>query len=103
PQILPAIRGAVGRVIGNFGGGATVMTFVNSARGKALAYQGTSCPDHFLRSKVRPLWVEWDPATGDVDSLKTAILAGMEAYSRDYAAYYDAHKLPDSPALRSST
>lgn len=102
-QIMPAIRGAVGRAIGHFNGDETVMRFVNSARGKALAWQGTSCPDHFLRSKVRPLWVEWDPATGDLESLKTAVRQGMDTYSQEYAEYYEAHKLPDSPALRSTT
>jgi len=102
-QVMPAIRGAVGRVIGHFRGDATVMRFVNSARGKALAWQGTSCPDHFLRSKVRPLWVDWDPATGTPESLRNAIRQGMEAYSHDYAEYYEANKLPDSPAIRSST
>ncbi len=103
PQLMPAIRGLVGSVISHVRGDETVMRFVNSARGKALAYQGTSCPDHFLRSKVRPLWVDWDPAAGSLESLKAAIQQGMERYSSAYAEYYDAHKKPDSPAMRSST
>jgi rhamnulose-1-phosphate aldolase/alcohol dehydrogenase len=102
-QVIPAIRGAVGRVIGHFRGDDTVMRFVNSARGKALAWQGTSCPDHFLRSKVRPLWVDWDPATGTLDSLGTAVAQGMQSYGKEYAEYYNVHRSPDSPALRSST
>jgi rhamnose utilization protein RhaD (predicted bifunctional aldolase and dehydrogenase) len=42
-----------------------VLKFVNSVDGEALAYLGTSCPDHFIRTKIRPLYVKWDPA-GDV-------------------------------------
>lgn len=99
--ILPTLRGEVGNVIGHFEGGEDVMRFVNSARAKALSYQGTSCPDHFVRTKVRPLFVEWDAANGTEESLLAAVKAAFPAYREDYARYYEENKLPDSPAMRS--
>lgn len=98
---MPALRGEVGNVIGHFEGGADVLRFVNSAQAKALAYQGTSCPDHFVRTKVRPLFVEWDAANGTADDLVAAAKQAMVGYREDYARYYEANKLPDSPAMRS--
>jgi len=98
---MPVIRGEVGSVIGHFEGGKDVLRFVNSERAKALAYQGTSCPDHFVRTKVRPLYVEWDAANGDANALLTAIKAAFPAYRADYIQYYEQNKRDDSPALRS--
>src|SRR5581483_3544365 len=100
-EIMPVLRGEIGGVLGHFDDGETVLRFVNSARAKALAWQGTSCPDHFVRTKVRPLFVDWNPAQGDAASLIAAIRQGMAAYREDYARYYEAHKRPDSPAMRS--
>jgi rhamnulose-1-phosphate aldolase/alcohol dehydrogenase len=100
-ELLPILRGLVGKVIGHYDGGETVLRFVNSARAKALAWQGTSCPDHFVRTKVRPLFVEWDVV--DVASLIKGLKANFEAYKADYAAYYEANKQPESPAMRSTT
>lgn len=100
-ELLPILRGLVGKVIGHFDGGETVLRFVNSARAKALAWQGTSCPDHFVRTKVRPLFVEWDGV--DVTSLIKGLKANFEAYKADYAAYYEENKQPESPAMRSTT
>lgn len=102
-QIMPVLRGLVGNAIGHFDGGADVLRFVNSADAKALAWQGTSCPDHFVRTKVRPLFVEWDPATGTLESLKAAAEKGMEAYRADYAHYYEENKQPNSPKMRAAT
>ena len=100
-ELLPILRGLVGKVIGHYDGGETVLRFVNSARAKALAWQGTSCPDHFVRTKVRPLFVEWDGV--DVASLIKGLKANFEAYKADYAAYYEENKQPESPAMRSTT
>lgn len=91
-DLLPALRGRVGGVIGHFDGREDVLRFVNSARGKALAWQGTSCPDHFVRTKVRPLYLE-DVSPAGVD-------AAFAQYREDYTAYYNENKEPDSPALR---
>jgi hypothetical protein len=65
-----------------------------------LAALGTSCPDHFLRTKIRPLVVDFDPAKPDLDATLANLGPQVEAYRADYAAYYDRCKHPDSPALR---
>lgn len=98
---MPVLRGEVGNVIGHFEGGEDVLRFLNSARAEALAYQGTSCPDHFVRTKVRPLFVKWDAANGTAADLVAAAKQAMIGYREDYARYYEANKLPDSPAMRS--
>ncbi len=78
----------------------TVLRFVNSHDAPRLAELGTSCPDHFLRTKIKPLYVEWDPHTGNDESLRARLGVALERYRTDYAAYYDEHKHADSPALR---
>lgn len=101
--LLPWLRGRVSgtaRLVGTVHTSDAVLRFVNSADAPRLAELGTSCPDHFLRTKIKPLYVAWDPATGDLASLKSALQTGLEAYRRDYAAYYEACKRPDSPAMR---
>ena len=77
-----------------------MLRFVNSHDGPRLAELGTSCPDHFLRTKIKPLFVDWDPATGNTDELKASISNGLMAYRKDYEAYYNRGKRPDSPAMR---
>jgi rhamnulose-1-phosphate aldolase/alcohol dehydrogenase len=68
--------------------------------GPRLAALGTPCPDHFLRTKIKPLFADWDPASGDLDALEHALGRGLEQYRADYAEYYERHKRPDSPAMR---
>jgi rhamnulose-1-phosphate aldolase/alcohol dehydrogenase len=102
-SILPWLRGRVSakkRVIGTVQGGAGIQRFVNSRDAARLAELGTSCPDHFLRTKIKPLYIDWDPASGDVRSLREKLEAGLEAYRRDYAAYYERCRHPNSPAMR---
>ena len=102
--VMPSLRGQAGGEtgqIGHFENGEDVMKFVNSAWAKELAYQGTSCPDHFVRTKVRPLFVEWDAVSGTADDLISAAKTAMQAYREDYTRYYESNKKPDSPALRS--
>ncbi|HLK59107.1 MAG TPA: bifunctional rhamnulose-1-phosphate aldolase/short-chain dehydrogenase [Chthonomonadaceae bacterium] len=100
--IMPSLRGAVGNAIGHFTDSDEVQRFINSDQAKALAWQGTSCPDHFVRTKVRPLFVEWDVDKGDVRELLASAQRGMAEYRVDYARYYEENKLPDSPAMRSA-
>ena len=64
------------------------LRFVDSMDAERLAALGTSCPDHFLRTKIRPLYVAWDPQRGDLAALKAALTAGLERYRNDYGAYY---------------
>jgi len=100
-ELLPILRGLVGKMIGHYDGGETVLRFVNSARAKALAWQGTSCPDHFVRTKVRPLFIEWSGT--DTAALVSGLKDAFEAYKASYAEYYYENRLPDSPAMRSAT
>ena len=102
-RLMPAIRGFVSGsqpMVGHFTDAPEVLEFVNSADMEALAALGTSCPDHFLRTKIRPLVVAFDPAAPDLDRTVESLKASVEAYRADYAAYYERCKRPDSPSLR---
>ena len=102
-EVIPFIRGQVSlykRFVGTVQDDERMLRFVNSHDGPRLAELGTSCPDHFLRTTIKPFFVDWDPSTGDVESLKTAIAEGIVEYRKDYEAYYNRHKHPDSPAMR---
>src|SRR2546425_490065 len=78
----------------------SMLRFVNSHDASRLAELGTSCPDHFLRTKIKPLFVEWNPAAGDVEMLKSSLVTGIARYRKDYADYYNRCKRPDSPPMR---
>lgn len=97
--VLPTLRKAN---LAHFDDSETVLRFVSSAAAPALAEKGTSCPDHFVRTKVKPLFVAWDSAHGTAADLKAAVEAALPAYRADYATYYNTHKEPDSPAMRSA-
>ncbi len=101
-DLLPFLRGRLStalRVVGNYSAQPEVLRFVNSKDAEKLAWLGTSCPDHFVRTKVRPLFVRWDPSQS-LPQLRAAFDQGLEQYRREYASYYQAHALPDSPAMR---
>ncbi len=101
--ILPWLRGRVSeqkRFIGTIQTDATIQRFVNSADATRLADLGTSCPDHFLRTKIKPLYIDWNAKTEDLAALKAKLTAGIAAYRKDYAAYYERCKHVDSPAMR---
>jgi rhamnulose-1-phosphate aldolase/alcohol dehydrogenase len=101
--ILPWLRGQVSqqkRFIGTVQDDEKILRFVNSKDAERLAELGTSCPDHFLRTKIKPLYVDWDPATGDLEKLKKLLGKGLEAYREDYATYYKRSKHDNSPAMR---
>jgi rhamnulose-1-phosphate aldolase/alcohol dehydrogenase len=102
-QILPWLRGQVSRdlrMVATVQFDDAILEFVNSHDAQRLAGLGTSCPDHFLRTKIKPLYVEWDPRSGDVVGLKRALGEGLEAYRLDYADYYTAHRHGYSPPMR---
>src|SRR5215213_10190314 len=102
-EIIPFIRGQISvdrRFVGTVQDDGKMLRFVNSVDGPRLAELGTSCPDHFLRTKIKPLFVEWNPETGNLESLKTAISEGLVQYRKDYEDYYNRCKHPDSPAMR---
>ncbi|NCW28379.1 MAG: bifunctional rhamnulose-1-phosphate aldolase/short-chain dehydrogenase, partial [Verrucomicrobia bacterium] len=101
--ILPWLRGRVSaqqRMIGTVQEDATILRFVNSRDAARLAEMGTSCPDHFLRTKIKPLYVPWDPSKGDLDKLRGLLEEGLESYRADYQKYYEKCKRKDSPAMR---
>ncbi len=101
--LLPWLRGQISgekRLIGTVQDDERVLRFVNSRDAARLAELGTSCPDHFLRTKIKPLYVDWDPRSGDGASLRGKIAAGLERYRADYASYYQKCRHPDSPKMR---
>jgi rhamnulose-1-phosphate aldolase/alcohol dehydrogenase len=102
-RLMPALRGKLSkenRKVGHFNDSAEVLDFVGSRNAKALAAMGTSCPDHFLRTKIFPLFVEFDPARDTAETVLSGLDGLLEGYRAEYAAYYDRCKRPDSPAMR---
>lgn len=101
--IIPFLRGQVSasrRFVGTVQDDVKMLRFVNSNDGPRLAALGTSCPDHFLRTKIKPLFVDWNPAGEDIEKLKLSIADGLVRYRQDYQAYYERCRRPDSPAMR---
>jgi rhamnulose-1-phosphate aldolase/alcohol dehydrogenase len=102
-ELLPWLRGKISgqrRFVGTVQHDARMLRFVNSADARRLAALGTSCPDHFLRTKIKPLFIDWNPEKGDVGELRTKLDEGLAQYREDYAAYYKRCKKADSPAMR---
>ena len=101
-DVFPFLRGRVSaqrRLIGSFCDLAEVLRFVNSADAEVLAHLGTSCPDHFIRTKVRPLFVRWNPSDSTA-ALQQEIDSALKKYREEYAGYYQSFAQPDSPAMR---
>ena len=104
-EILPTLRGALSsnrRVIGHYSDHEDALAFAGSKWSRELSALGTSCPDHFLRTKVCPLFVEWDPAKQDVEALRAGIQAQVTEYRAAYKKYYADWATNDSPKLRDS-
>ncbi|RVC02010.1 bifunctional rhamnulose-1-phosphate aldolase/short-chain dehydrogenase, partial [Mesorhizobium sp. M7A.F.Ca.CA.002.15.2.1] len=102
-KLMPRIRGLISErshKTGHFDDSTAVLEFVNSRDLRPLAALGTSCPDHFLRTKIRPLVIEFDPAKPDVDAVIARLADDIAEYRVGYQAYYDSCKHPDSPAIR---
>ena len=101
--ILPWLREQVSqqrRFIGTVQDDAKILRFINSRDAKRLSALGTSCPDHFLRTKIKPLFADWNPQSSSLALLKKKLAAGLKQYRRDYAAYYQKCKRADSTAMR---
>jgi rhamnose utilization protein RhaD (predicted bifunctional aldolase and dehydrogenase)/NAD(P)-dependent dehydrogenase (short-subunit alcohol dehydrogenase family) len=104
-DILPYLRGRVSvskRMIGTFSGLPEVLTFINSREAQRFAFLGTSCPDHFVRTKIRPMYVHWNPEE-DLQSLHKAIDEVLAQYRKDYALYYRQHAKAEDPAMRDAS
>ncbi len=102
-RLMPAIRGMVSgqqHMVGHFSDSDTVLEFVNAADMSRLAALGTSCPDHFLRTKICPLVVDFDPGKPDLEATLAGLPDAVAAYRKHYEAYYERCKRDDSPAMR---
>jgi rhamnose utilization protein RhaD (predicted bifunctional aldolase and dehydrogenase)/NAD(P)-dependent dehydrogenase (short-subunit alcohol dehydrogenase family) len=104
-QILPALRGSLSsnrRVVAHYSDDEDALTFAGSKWSQELSSLGTSCPDHFLRTRVCPLFLPWDPAEEDIEVLKSSIQIEVNKYRTAYKKYFDDWATPDSPKLRDS-
>jgi rhamnulose-1-phosphate aldolase/alcohol dehydrogenase len=101
--LLPWLRGQIGRtkrLVATLQYDENVLRFVNSQDASRLAALGTSCPDHFLRTKIQPLYVDWDPASKDVERLRSLLELGLGTYRGHYERYYRECRHDDSPPIR---
>ena len=102
--VLPYLRGAVSsnrRVIAHFDRSDDALAFANATWAPDLCAMGTSCPDHFLRTRICPMFVSWKPEQG-VAALQQRIAERLVTYREEYVAYYKSFATPESPALRDS-
>ena len=100
--LFPALRGIASTdrpQVGHYTDSDAVLEFLAREKLAPLAELGTSCPDHFLRTKVKPMVVDV-PGTASVEEVLARLPELHRAYRADYRAYYDRHAEPDSPALR---
>jgi rhamnulose-1-phosphate aldolase/alcohol dehydrogenase len=106
-SIAPVLRGlcsSVRRMVGHFTDDKRVLEFINSMDAERLAALGTSCPDHFLRTKICPLVITL-PADVSIDKpekVKETLFPQFDTYRKHYAEYYDKHRRINSPAIRDS-
>ena len=104
-QILPALRGALSsnrRVIAHYSDDDDALTFADSKWARELGALGTSCPDHFLRTRICPLFLPWNPSNEDAHVLKSWLHEQVVEYRAEYQKYYEKWATSDSPKLRDS-
>ncbi|MDQ2712021.1 MAG: class II aldolase/adducin family protein, partial [Acidobacteriota bacterium] len=104
-SILPTLRGIASsnkRVIAHYTDHEDALNFAGSKWAKDLGQLGTSCPDHFLRTRICPLFIDWKPGVESVDVLKWRLEERAGKYREEYAAYYKDWAAADSPKLRDS-
>ncbi|MGB3587188.1 MAG: bifunctional aldolase/short-chain dehydrogenase [Tunicatimonas sp.] len=105
-ELAPTLRGLCSShqpMIGHFTDNDRVLEFINSEDLSKLAPMGTSCPDHFLRTKIRPLVLDFLPAGADLSDAKAIreqMHGAFQEYRKEYAEYYENHKHDDSPDIR---
>ncbi|RDV25461.1 bifunctional rhamnulose-1-phosphate aldolase/short-chain dehydrogenase [Alteromonas aestuariivivens] len=102
-KFLPVARGLLSnkvKFIGTVQSDDTALRFVNSVDAPRLAKLGTSCPDHFLRTKIQPLYVDFDPQQDSFETLVEKFEKGIDQYRLDYIDYYNTCKREDSPPMR---
>jgi len=101
-ELAPHVRRIAtsdGPVVGHYNDAEVVLDFLSRRRHVELALRGSSCPDHFLRTKVRPLVLD-RPGGGDLEEITARLNELHQAYREEYAAYYHRYATPDSPAMR---
>jgi rhamnulose-1-phosphate aldolase/alcohol dehydrogenase len=101
-ELLPVLRGLASTdhpVVGHFTDAEEILEFVGSERLAELAALGTSCPDHFLRTKIRPLVLDLPPDS-PMDAVESRLTELHDAYRADYRAYYETYASDDSPPMR---
>jgi rhamnulose-1-phosphate aldolase/alcohol dehydrogenase len=94
-QVLPIVRGAVSnekKMILTTDSADDVLKFVNSKDAAVLSQVGAACPDHLVHTKMKPLYIDWNPNSRDAVSLIEALNAGIAAYKEEYKAYFDRNK-----------
>lgn len=94
-QVMPVIRGAVSgekQMLLTYDREEDVLQFVNSKDAQSLSQIGAACPDHLVHTKRQPLYIEWDPVTKDIASLKEKIKLGIENFKKEYTAYFERNK-----------
>lgn len=102
-QVLPTLRGLLcsnRRLVAHYAESEDALRFAGSNWARELSALGTSCPDHFLRTRVCPFFVHWDPAKDGIHGLKSAVHAQVVEYRMAYKRYYDDWANAESPKLR---
>ncbi len=94
-QVLPLIRGQVSaekKMIVTNDSSEAILEFINSQDAKELSQIGAACPDHLVHTKRAPLYIDWDPATKDINSLIKSVKAGIASFKEEYVAYFERNK-----------
>ncbi|TBL75324.1 bifunctional aldolase/short-chain dehydrogenase [Paenibacillus thalictri] len=94
-QVMPVVRGAVSdgkRMLVTFDDADDVLQFVGGEQAAELSQVGAACPDHLVHTKMKPLFINWDPSTQNVETLIAALQEGIEAYKNEYRAYFERNK-----------
>ncbi|WP_058307668.1 bifunctional rhamnulose-1-phosphate aldolase/short-chain dehydrogenase [Gracilibacillus massiliensis] len=94
-KVMPVIRGQVSqekKMLTTYNDNDSVLEFVNSNDAKELSQVGAACPDHLVHTKRVPLFIDWDPQSEDLDSLKSKIKEGLATYKEEYTAYFERNK-----------
>jgi rhamnulose-1-phosphate aldolase/alcohol dehydrogenase len=102
-SVFPILRGNIGKdknVIGNYVDSEEVLDFINSNDAAKLSFMGTSCPDHFIRTKVRPLFINWHPQVTNHTLQEETLKVAFDEYQIDYEKYYNENKDQNSPGIR---
>ncbi|WP_208590923.1 bifunctional aldolase/short-chain dehydrogenase [Gracilibacillus suaedae] len=94
-EVMPLVRGQVSndkQMLATYNDDDDVLAFVNSVNVEQLSQVGAACPDHLVHTKRVPLYIDWDPQSGDIDLLKEKITKGIKAYQEEYVAYFERNK-----------